>query len=91
MCKFDSQVQVITVLKNEKVSNVPSIQTITKLYNKFLEFGTVLDLPRSGRPKISDEMSIEPIRAIFFRKSQINIDLCFYANGLEQSDSLTSN
>ena len=39
MCKFESQVQVIRVLKNEKVSNVPSIRAITKLYNKFLEFG----------------------------------------------------
>ena len=65
MCKFESQVQVIRVLKNEKVSNVPSIQAITKLYNIFLEFGTVLNLTRSGRPKISDEMSIEPIRVIF--------------------------
>ena len=65
MCKFESQVQVIRVLKNEKVSNVPSIRAITKLYNKFLEFGTVFDLPRIVRPKISDEMSTESIRAIF--------------------------
>ena len=42
MCKFESQVQVIRVLKNEKVSNVPSSQTITKLYKKFLEFGQFL-------------------------------------------------
>ena len=57
MCKFESHVQVIRVLKNEKVSNMPSIRTITKLNNKFLEFGKVLDLPRIVRPKISDQMS----------------------------------
>ena len=88
MCKFDSQVQVIRVLKNQKVSNLPSIRAITKLYNKFLEFGTVLDLPRIVRPKISDEPT-EPILAIFEENPKTTLTPVSMQTGL--SDSLSSN
>ena len=64
MAKFESQSAVLRVLKSEGIENLPSITAISNLYEKFCQFGTVLDLPKSGRPKISDEESTEPIRQI---------------------------
>lgn len=51
------------MFNSEDVSDVPSIQAITEYYiNKFVEFGfgIVLDLLKSCRPKISNEMSTHP-------------------------------
>jgi hypothetical protein len=64
MAKFESPIQVIRVLENEANENIPSRFAIKDLYDKFCEFGTVLDLERSGRPKISDELSTDLITEI---------------------------
>lgn len=55
MAKFGSPTQVIRELKGEGIVNIPSNTSITNLYQKFCEFGTVHDLPISGRPKISEK------------------------------------
>jgi AraC-like DNA-binding protein len=61
MAKFESSLEVIRALRKEGCENIPSRQAISNLYDKFCEFGTVLDKERSGRPKISEEESTTPI------------------------------
>ena len=55
MVKFGSPMQIIRELKGEGIVNIPSNTSITNLYQKFCEFGTVHDLLSSSRPKISKE------------------------------------
>jgi hypothetical protein len=64
MAKFESPTEVLRRLKSEGYKDVPTTQYIGKLYSKFCEFGTVLDLLKSGRPKISDEDSTRLIEEI---------------------------
>ena len=43
-------------LKRMNIANIPkSVQTKKNIYIKFLQTGTVLDLPKAGRPSISQE------------------------------------
>ena len=46
---------------------------ILRLYQKFNEFGTVHDLPRSGRPKISEKESTEKICEILAENSSTTL------------------
>ena len=64
MAKFECQTQVLRILKAEKYDYIPSPKAIMDVYEKFCEFGTVLDLPKSGRPKISYEESSDLISKI---------------------------
>ena len=64
MAKFESLTQVLRQLSNEGFKNLPTKETISNVYTKFCEFGIVSDMPRSGRPKISDEESTNPIKEI---------------------------
>ncbi len=64
MSKLSSPTQVTRALKREGMAKIPTTIAISKLYRKFLEFGTVLDSPRSGRPKISDDKATGRIREI---------------------------
>ena len=68
MARLGSVTQVRRELAREGWSNVPTDSAIYKLYNKFCEFGTVLDLPRCGKPKITDEESTDPIMEILDEK-----------------------
>lgn len=61
MAKYESATQVQRCLKVEGLQEIPSRPAIYDLYEKFKEFGTVLDLPKSGRSKIIDEKSTIPI------------------------------
>ena len=47
-------------LKKMNIANIPkSVQTIENIYIKFLQTGTVLDLPKAGRRSISQEQDEE--------------------------------
>ena len=47
-------------LKKMNIANIQkSVQTIENIYIKFLQTGTVLDLPKAGRPSISQEQEEE--------------------------------
>ena len=61
MARFECPTQVSRVLKGEGFKDIPSKVSIKRNYEKFCEFGTILDLPKSGRPKISDDESTIPI------------------------------
>jgi hypothetical protein len=63
MSKLESATKAIKELKVEKVSNIPTDKGIRNLYNKFLTTGSVLDLPRNGRPtKITDDDKINKVK-----------------------------
>lgn len=44
--------------------DLAEIRTISRTYKKFCEFGTVHGVPRSGKPEISSERSIDRIEEI---------------------------
>lgn len=64
MAELKSTTLVIRALKSEGMDKPPTRWAIEDLYDKFCSFGTVLDLPRSGRPKISSEESTDLIAEI---------------------------
>ena len=74
MAKFESPKAVTRALKAEGYKDILSEQAIINLYNKFCEYGTVLDLAKSGRPRISDEMSTDPIVEILEKKPRSTLD-----------------
>jgi len=57
MAKFESPTKVLRLLKSEGFVDLPAVASISNVSQNFCEFGTVLDLPRPGRPKISEENS----------------------------------
>lgn len=59
MAKFESTTLVERHMKNEGVSNIPTHKTMRAIFSKFRETGSVLDAPRSGRPRRSDEKIME--------------------------------
>ena len=76
MAKFECPRQVSRILKRERYTQIYSKQTIIRIYKKFCQIGTVLDLPKSNRPRISDEESTDPIKEIL-EKSQLQLYLKF--------------
>jgi len=53
MAKLESVTVVRRTLKQEKLEIIQKRKTITKLHAKFCSTGSVEDLNRSGRPKIT--------------------------------------
>ena len=68
IAKFEDATHVSRTLASEGLDYVPSIQAIIDLDNKFGEFGTVSDLPKSGRAKIADEKSTNPNRLLLLKE-----------------------
>ena len=85
MAEFKCPTQVVRTLKTEGVTNVPSIQAVLNLYNKFCSTGTVLDLPRSGRPKISTEESTDQIEQILEEEPRSTLTQISAATGVSRS------
>ena len=69
----------------EKWSSPPVESTIRHLYNKFCQFGTVLDLPRSGRPKIDGEESMDAIMGILAEKPKSTLTEISAATNLSRA------
>lgn len=82
MGEFKSPTLVIRALAREGLSQVPTIAAISNLYNKFCSFGTVLDLPHTGRPRIPDEESTELIETILQEKPKSTLTELSAATGL---------
>lgn len=60
MAKLESPTEVQRHLKTENLSDVPSRHTITDIFNKFKETGSVKDRERTGRPPVAtDEVKAE--------------------------------
>jgi hypothetical protein len=85
MARFESPTQVQRELVKEKWPITPNITTIRRLYDKFCEFGTVLDLPRDGRPKISDEKSTDAIMEILAEKPKSTLTEISAATNLSRT------
>jgi hypothetical protein len=64
MARLDSVTAVQRELRKEGIKDVPSDNTIRSLFQKFVDTGNVSDLPRSGRPTISNE-TVEDTRLLF--------------------------
>lgn len=83
--RLESTTLVRRELSKAGWTQIPSESTINNLYNKFCEFGTVLDLPRSGRPKISYEESTEPIMEILAENPKSTLTEIAAATGISPS------
>ena len=64
MAKYESPTLVERHLKKEGASTIPTHKTMRSIFDKFIETGSVVDAPRCGRPRRSDE-KIEEIKDIF--------------------------
>ena len=64
MAKLESVTSVERHLKKEGVMNIPAHKSMRSIFTKFLETGSVLDAPRSGRPSIEEE-KVEEISNLF--------------------------
>ena len=81
MAKFESSTMVLRQLKHDGHTNILTTQSIGKLYAKFCQFGTVLDLEKSGRPKICDENSTNQVREILENNPNVTISaICGQTN-----------
>ena len=90
MGEFKSPILVLRTLKRERLDKVSWAQAIFNIY-KFCSFGTVLDLAHTGRPKISDDQSTDPIKRILEENPQIDIDRVQRCNRFEPINRSTSN
>ena len=85
MARLGSASLVMREKAGEKWSSPPVESTIRHLFNKFCQFGTVLDPPRSGRPKIDDEESMDAIMEILTEKPKSTLTEISAATNLSQA------
>src|SRR5271154_6691612 len=85
MARLECPTLVKRVITTEGWPVIPSEVTINSIYKKFCEFGTVLDLPRSGRPKISDEESTCEILEILAENPQSTLTQISAATNISRS------
>ena len=85
MARLGSATLVLREIAGEKWSSPPVESTIRHLYNKFCQFGTVLDLPQSGRPKIDDEESMDAIMGILAEKPKSTLTEISAATNLSRA------
>lgn len=64
MAKYESPVMVIRELQRRGTTRIPERHTITSIYQKFLETGSVEDLSRSGKPSTITENKVEEVEEI---------------------------
>ena len=64
---------------------MPTLKAIKHVYEKFCEFGTVLELPKSGRPKISDEQSTDLISEILEENPRTPLSHISSSTGLSKA------
>mgnify|MGYP002385373932 CR=1 FL=1 len=61
MSKFESPIAVIRELQRQGVSEIPERHTISRIYQKFLQTGSVEDIKPPGRPTTIDETKIKQV------------------------------
>ena len=61
MAKFESPVMVIRELQRQEVTHIPERHTITSIYQKFLDTGSVQDISPPGRPTAITEDKINEV------------------------------
>ena len=64
-----------------------TLSTITRLVKKFHETGSVLDLPKSGRPSVSEEV-VEEVKAANKQGKTISPTGCFSAHDISKSTAI---
>jgi hypothetical protein len=64
MAKLESPIIVIRELQRRGTTNIPSRHTITSIYQKFLEIGSVEDRAHTGRPSTITEDKVEEVQQI---------------------------
>jgi hypothetical protein len=85
MARSGSLTQVQRTLETEGESFIPSRKAIMNVYDKFCKFGTVLDLPKSGRPPIPVENSTELIQEILEANPKSTISQLSAATGVSRA------
>lgn len=71
MAKFESPIMVIRELQRREATDIPNRHSITAIYEKFLETGSVHDKVRSGRPSTITEDKIQEVEEIL-EKEPVN-------------------
>ena len=61
MAKFESPVMVIRELQRQGITNIPTRQTISSIYQKFLDTGSVQNVNPPGRPSTITEDKIDEV------------------------------
>ena len=64
MAKFESPTKVLRALKRENITPLLSNSTIADIYQRFLDTGSVEDRIRTGRPKKTDENTVNQLHEI---------------------------
>ncbi|CAF1240464.1 unnamed protein product [Didymodactylos carnosus] len=64
MAKYESPVMVIRELRRRGTTNIPERRTVTSIYQKFLETGSVGDRAHTGRPSTITEDKAQEIQQI---------------------------
>ena len=64
MAKFESPTEVLRALKRENITPLPANNTIADIYQRFLDTGSVEDRIRTGRPKKTNESTINQLHEI---------------------------
>lgn len=85
MAEFKSPTLVHRALAQEGRNRLPNVSTISRLFNKFCSSGSVLNLPRPGRPKVTTEQSIHKIEQILGEKPQATLGELSLATGVSRS------
>jgi hypothetical protein len=82
MAKLESPTSVRCQLQQENVGDVSAVLTIKRIYNKFLETGSVKDHDRTRRPlsittekitKISEVLAATPITSVRRVSQEVNM------------------
>ena len=61
MAKFESPVMVIRELQRQGITDIPTRQTISSIYQKFLDTGSVQNVNPPGRPSTITEDKIDEV------------------------------
>jgi len=73
MAKFESPIMVIRELRRQGAAEIPERHTITSIYQRFLENGSVEDRTRSGRPSTITEDTINEVEEALNREPQTSL------------------
>lgn len=85
IARLESPIAALRAIKSENWPNPPSVVHIQRIYDKFCEFGTVLDRPRCGRGKISQEESTDIIVEILAENPKSTLAAISSATDLSRS------
>ena len=73
MAKFESPIMAIRELRRQGAAEIPKRDTITSMYQRFLENGSVEDHTRSERPSTITEYTIHEVGEALNREPQTSL------------------